>query len=210
MLLSPRIDWQPACCCCLLPAPARACCGSSASFPLRGFRSGTQALHQIAQSPLLGSSLDSFSNFYLAHIARTDYGDLITVDQRGMPWAHNLFLDVALSFGVPAALILLALLVTHLAETSKQTIVSINAVIHNRCHGRTYPSAHLHLCHSGNVCRPDNRSNNKENPMKNLNLLTTTWRAMAALALLYVFFAPSAFVSFGQTGYGHRIQTGLA
>ena len=38
--------------------------------------------------------------------------------------------------------------------------------------------------------------------MKNLNLLTTTWRAMAALALLYVFFAPSAFVSFGQTGYG--------
>ena len=104
------------------------------------------ALHQIAQSPLLGSSLDSFSNFYLAHIARTDYGDLITVDQRGMPWAHNLFLDVALSFGVPAALILLALLVTILLRHQSRllfqsTLLFITAAMVELTHLRIYTFA---------------------------------------------------------------------
>lgn len=75
------------------------------------------ALHQIQEAPLSGSGANSFGPYYAEHIRRTDYPDFIAVDTRYMPWAHNLFLDVAVSFGVPASALLLALLLAVLVKS---------------------------------------------------------------------------------------------
>jgi len=68
------------------------------------------AINQVLEAPLFGSGAYAFGPYYEEHIGKTDYPALITVDNRAMPWAHNLFLDVAVAFGIPASMLLLALL----------------------------------------------------------------------------------------------------
>jgi len=68
------------------------------------------AINQVLEAPLFGSGAYAFGPYYEEHIGKTDYPAFITVDTRYMPWAHNLFLDVAVAFGIPASMLLLALL----------------------------------------------------------------------------------------------------
>lgn len=79
-------------------------------FPTSRIPVWDAALHQIATSPLLGSGIDSFRQFYASHLVTATYNDLIVVDNRQIPWAHNLFLDVSIAFGTPAAILLVSLL----------------------------------------------------------------------------------------------------
>ncbi|MYF01156.1 MAG: hypothetical protein F4234_13495 [Gammaproteobacteria bacterium] len=110
------------------------------------------ALYQIATSPLIGSGIDSFRQFYATHLLTANYSDFIVVDSRQMPWAHNLLLDVSIAFGIPAA-ILLAALLSYVAlsawrprgEMEKAMLVSIlmfvAAALFEFTHLRIYPLA---------------------------------------------------------------------
>ena len=86
------------------------------------------ALHQIQEAPLLGSGVYAFGPYYTEHIQQTDYPDFISVDDRYMPWAHNLFLDVSIAFGIPASALLLILLLTVLAKSLRSGNQLGNAV----------------------------------------------------------------------------------
>lgn len=77
------------------------------------------AVHQIAESPLFGSGPNTFAPYYAQHIRQTNYPDFIIVDSRFMPWAHNLFLDVAIAFGIPVSILLLMLLLVLLMKAFK-------------------------------------------------------------------------------------------
>lgn len=86
------------------------------------------ALHQIQEAPLLGSGALAFGPYYAEHIQRTAYPDFIAVDGRDMPWAHNLFLDVAVSFGIPVSALILALLLAVLWKSLREEDQLGNAV----------------------------------------------------------------------------------
>lgn len=86
------------------------------------------AVHQIQEAPLLGSGAYSFGPYHAEHIEQADYPDFIAVDTRYMPWAHNLFLDVAVAFGIPASALLLALLLAVLVKSMRARDQLGNAV----------------------------------------------------------------------------------
>ena len=67
------------------------------------------ALHQAMDFPLVGAGLDSFRDYYAGYIERVSYHERILVDTRQIPWAHNLFLDFAVTFGIPSSAVLIAL-----------------------------------------------------------------------------------------------------
>ena len=108
------------------------------------------ALHQIAGAPWVGTGMDSFREFYAAHIAGNSYGAGILVDTREMPWAHNLFFDIAIAFGLPTMIALLALVscaarITQRSEDSLERLVCAAialftvAAVFEFTHLRVYP-----------------------------------------------------------------------
>ncbi len=134
-------------------------------FPTSRIPVWDAALHQIATSPLIGSGIDSFRQFYTTHLVTANYSDFIIVDSRQMPWAHNLFLDVSIAFGIPAAILLIALL-SYIAlsawnqrgELEKIMFVSIlmflAAALIEFSHLRIYPLALIAIYAGYAACVP--------------------------------------------------------
>ena len=87
------------------------------------------ALHQVFESPLLGSGVNAFGPYYTEHIRQTVYPEYIVVDSRYIPWAHNLFLDIAVAFGIPASVLLLALLLCVLVKAKRSRDRLGNAIL---------------------------------------------------------------------------------
>ena len=75
------------------------------------------AVQLTKEAPLFGSGAYAFGPYHAEHIGQANYPDFITVDTRYTPWAHNLFLDVAVAFGIPASALLLVLLLSVLVKS---------------------------------------------------------------------------------------------
>ena len=73
-------------------------------------------LLQIVENPIWGGGIDSFRDFYRKHIDSISYPDLIVVDTRSMPWAHNMLIEVAGSFGMLVACTCVMLIYSSMIE----------------------------------------------------------------------------------------------
>ncbi len=103
--------------------------GSSLELPTSRIPVWDAALRHIASAPFSGSGVDSFRDFYSNHIRTENYAEFILVDSREIPWAHNLFLDLSMAFGIPAAAILLLLYSSILRTTWRSHAACFSSAI---------------------------------------------------------------------------------